>query len=231
MRSAGCIINDLWDKDFDAQVERTKNRPLASGQMQVREAIIILALLLTIALAILLQLRMEVFWFAVASLPLVVLYPLMKRITWWPQAFLGLTFNFGALMGWVAVTGTLELSAILLYLCGIFWTLGYDTIYAFQDIEDDAKIGVKSTALRFKERPKQAISLFFTLSYLAFFAAILTSTSNGLTLLASLFFLGLLIAQIISFNQLDRGNCQRQFKQHSLIGLSNLIILLLNFLH
>jgi 4-hydroxybenzoate polyprenyltransferase len=166
MRGAGCIVNDWWDRDFDRQVERTRARPLASGELTVRQAGLMLTVLLSIALLIALQLPRVDMEFAAASLVLVVLYPLMKRITWWPQAFLGLTFNWGALMGYAAVRGQVEAPALLLYAAGFFWTLGYDTIYAFQDMRDDARAGVKSTALRLGSHSRTALWVFYALTFM-----------------------------------------------------------------
>lgn len=148
MRGAGCTINDIADHKFDAQVERTRARPIPSGAVSLKRAWAFLATQLLVGLAILVQLNGFAIGMGVASLLLVFPYPLMKRITWWPQAWLGLTFNWGALMGWAAVTGQLSAAPALMYAAGILWTLGYDTIYAHQDKEDDALIGVKSTALR-----------------------------------------------------------------------------------
>jgi 4-hydroxybenzoate polyprenyltransferase len=148
MRGAGCTINDIIDRDIDAKVARTATRPLASGRLNLTQAFTFLGLQLAIGLVILLQLSATAIWLGVASLILVATYPFMKRITWWPQAFLGLTFNWGALMGWAAVRDELAWSAILLYVAGFFWTLSYDTIYAHQDKDDDMLIGVKSTALK-----------------------------------------------------------------------------------
>ncbi|HET6619622.1 MAG TPA: 4-hydroxybenzoate octaprenyltransferase [Dongiaceae bacterium] len=148
MRGAGCTINDMVDRDIDAQVARTATRPLASGWLSLAQAFTFLGLQLAIGLVILLQLSAAAIWLGVASLILVAVYPFMKRITWWPQAFLGLTFNWGALMGWAAVRDELAWPAILLYAAGFFWTLSYDTVYAHQDKEDDTLIGVKSTALK-----------------------------------------------------------------------------------
>ena len=165
MRAAGCVINDLWDRRLDARVERTRERPLASGAVSATQAFIFLILLLCGGLAVLLQFNFVTILLGIMSLPLIVLYPLMKRWTWWPQAFLGLTFNFGALMGWAAVTGGIELPALLLYTGGIFWTLGYDTIYAHQDKEDDALAGIKSTALKFGARSKQYVGVFYMLAW------------------------------------------------------------------
>ena len=149
MRGAGCTVNDIVDRNFDARVARTAARPISSGQVSVRQAIIFLALQLLLGLVVLLQFNTFAIGLGIGSLVLVALYPFMKRITYWPQLFLGLTFNWGALLGWAAVKGGFGLSAAVLYAAGIFWTLGYDTIYAHQDKEDDILIGVKSTALKF----------------------------------------------------------------------------------
>jgi 4-hydroxybenzoate polyprenyltransferase len=146
MRGAGCVINDLADRDLDARVERTRHRPLASGQLTTGQAVAFLVLQLLVGLLILFSFNRFTILLGFASMPLVIAYPFMKRITWWPQAFLGLTFNWGALVGWSAVTGDLAAPALTLYAAGFLWTLGYDTIYAHQDKVDDALIGVKSSA-------------------------------------------------------------------------------------
>jgi 4-hydroxybenzoate polyprenyltransferase len=146
MRGAGCVINDLADRDLDASVERTRHRPLASGQLTTGQALAFMAVQLLVGLLVLLSFNRFTVLLGLASMPLVIAYPFMKRITWWPQAFLGLTFNWGALVGWSAVTGDLAAPALTLYAAGFLWTLGYDTIYAHQDKVDDALIGVKSSA-------------------------------------------------------------------------------------
>jgi 4-hydroxybenzoate polyprenyltransferase len=148
MRGAGCVVNDLIDRDLDARVERTRQRPLASGHLGVPQALAFLALQSLVGALVLLAFDGFAVGLALASLPLIVIYPLMKRVTWWPQAFLGITFNWGALVGWAAATGELAAPALLLYAAGFFWTLGYDTIYAHQDKTDDALIGIRSTARR-----------------------------------------------------------------------------------
>jgi 4-hydroxybenzoate polyprenyltransferase len=147
MRGAGCTVNDIADRDFDAQVERTRNRPIASNQISRKQAAIFLMALLLVGLVVLLQFPSFAVWVGIASLFLVFPYPLMKRITGWPQAWLGLTFNWGALLGWAAVKEEIQAPALLLYGAGLFWTLGYDTVYAHQDKDDDEMVGVKSTAL------------------------------------------------------------------------------------
>jgi 4-hydroxybenzoate polyprenyltransferase len=171
MRAAGCVINDLWDRELDAAVERTRVRPLPAGEVNIRQAMMFLGFLLAGGLLILLRFNGLTVLLGVLSLGLVLTYPLMKRVTWWPQAFLGLTFNWGALMGWSALEGGLSLTPLMVYAGGIFWTLAYDTIYAHQDKEDDALAGIKSTARLFGGKSKIWVALFFILALAAFAAA------------------------------------------------------------
>ena len=171
MRAAGCAWNDILDRDLDAKVARTARRPVASGQISVKQAVAFLALCSLASFAILLTMPPMAIALGAASLALVAAYPLMKRITWWPQAWLGLTFNWGALLGYAAATGELALPAVLLHASGIFWTLGYDTIYAIQDMEDDALAGVKSSARRLGPAAPRAILGFYGLTALFAFAA------------------------------------------------------------
>jgi 4-hydroxybenzoate polyprenyltransferase len=166
MRAAGCAYNDIVDKDFDARVARTAERPIPSGRISVKQAWAFVVGCSLISLIILLTLGPVAIGLGVGSLVLVGAYPFMKRITWWPQAWLGLTFNWGALMGYAALNGSVSLPAILLYASGVFWTLGYDTIYALQDMEDDALVGVKSTALRLGRHAPLAVGVFYALSAL-----------------------------------------------------------------
>ncbi len=171
MRGAGCTYNDIIDRDIDAQVARTRGRPLPSGAVGIRAAWAFLVLECAVGLAILAQLNRFSIVLGVASLALVAAYPFMKRITWWPQAWLGLTFNWGALLGFSAKTGHLALPALLLYAASFFWTLGYDTIYAHQDKEDDVLIGVKSTARLFGANSKRWVAFFYLAALLFFLAA------------------------------------------------------------
>lgn len=166
MRSAGCIVNDIWDRKLDARVERTKSRPLASGEITLKRALFLLLALLLLAFFIWLQLDWLARFLCIIALGLVIAYPAMKRITWWPQAFLGITFNFGVLVGYAAAAGGLNPAIMIFYLGAIFWTIGYDTIYAHQDIEDDRMIGIKSTALRFENSPKKFVALNYALAML-----------------------------------------------------------------
>jgi 4-hydroxybenzoate polyprenyltransferase len=161
MRAAGCAYNDIVDKDFDAKVARTANRPIPAGQIGVKQAWGFLIACCLISFAILLTMGPLAIGLGVGSLALVAGYPFMKRITWWPQAWLGLTFNWGALLGFAAATGRLEPPAVLLYAGGVFWTLGYDTIYAIQDLEDDALIGLKSSTRRLGEAVPRGVALFY----------------------------------------------------------------------
>ena len=165
MRSAGCIINDIYDRKLDASVERTKNRPLASGEVKLFEAIILLVILLLLSLAVLLQFNKETIVLGLTSMVLVVSYPLMKRITWMPQLFLGFAFNWGLLLGGAAVNGVISVPHIIFYIGAIFWTLGYDTIYAHQDIKDDIHSGIKSTAILFGEKSKIIVSMFYVVFF------------------------------------------------------------------
>ena len=173
MRAAGCAFNDIIDKDFDAKVARTAGRPIPSGQISVRQAWAFLATCSLAAFGLLLTMGPLAIGLGAGSLALVAAYPFMKRITWWPQAWLGLTFNWGALLGFAAATGQLSIPAVLLYASGIFWTLGYDTIYAIQDLEDDALAGVKSSALRLGRAAPRAITGFYLAALVLAFAAFL----------------------------------------------------------
>jgi 4-hydroxybenzoate polyprenyltransferase len=164
MRGAGCTWNDITDRDLDARVERTRSRPIPAGQVSVTQALVFLGVQALIGLAVLLQFNRFAVWTGIASLLIVAIYPFMKRITWWPQIVLGLAFSWGALMGFAAIFGRLDATAIVLYAGSICWVIGYDTIYAHQDTEDDALIGIKSTARLFAERTRPALAGFYALS-------------------------------------------------------------------
>jgi 4-hydroxybenzoate polyprenyltransferase len=219
MRSAGCVYNDIVDRDFDARVERTRDRPIAAGVISVKTALVFLTLLLAIGLAILLQLNGFAILLGIASLVLVFTYPFMKRITYWPQAFLGLTFNWGALLGWAAVEGGLSWPAGLLYAGGIAWTLGYDTIYAHQDKEDDALIGVKSSALALGDKTKPWLWIFYSLTLAGFAAA------GALSHIAWPFYAGLgaaallFIWQATTLKTANGVDCLAKFKLNFWVGV------------
>jgi 4-hydroxybenzoate polyprenyltransferase len=207
MRSAGCVWNDILDRDLDAQVARTRARPLPAGDVSVRQALVFMALLCLIGLVVLLVLPRPAQITALLAIPLVALYPLMKRITWWPQAWLGLTFNWGALVGYAAIAGHIDASALLLYAGGVFWTLGYDTIYAVQDMEDDALAGVKSTARRLGASLAPAIAAFYSVSAIAIGLA-LAAAWSGRAAWAVLGFAGHLLWQWRSLSAAGAGPTQ-----------------------
>jgi 4-hydroxybenzoate polyprenyltransferase len=218
MRGAGCTINDITDRDFDRRVARTALRPLASGAVSVPQALSFLMLQLAVGLAVLLAMNWTAVLVGAASLPLIVIYPFMKRITWWPQAFLGITFNWGALLGWAAATGSLDWPALALYAGGIAWTLAYDTIYAHQDKEDDALIGVKSTARLFGQRSRPWILFFSAVAVVIWALALALADVRwpgwiGLALAA-----GHLAWQAHTVNFDDPADCLRKFKSNRVVG-------------
>jgi len=218
MRGAGCTVNDIADHKFDAQVARTAGRPIPSGAVSVKQAALFLGAQLLVGLAILLLLNKTAILMGVASLALVFPYPLMKRITWWPQAWLGLTFNWGAVMGWAAVTDGMDWAPIALYIAGLFWTLGYDTIYAHQDKEDDILVGVKSTALRLAEATPEWLAGFYALTLA------LISLSGWLAGLSWVFYplmlvaAGQLVWQLKRLEMNDSANCLHLFKSNRWFG-------------
>src|SRR6056300_1046819 len=167
MRSAGCIVNDIFDKKFDKKVERTKNRPIASGKVSIHLAIIYSVILCLLAFIVLLNFNTFTIVLAICSMPLAFTYPLMKRLTYWPQLFLGITFNYGIILGWTAINNDYLYLSIILYFGAIFWTLGYDTIYGFQDITDDEIIGVQSTSIKFKNSPKIFLITCYSITFIS----------------------------------------------------------------
>ena len=186
MRSAGCVYNDIVDRDLDVQVERTRLRPLASKRVSLGSAYALIGLLALLGLAVLVQLKWVAALIALASLVPVAVYPFMKRITWWPQAWLGLVFSWGALVGWPAVTGTLDRPMFLLWFGSIAWVIGYDTLYAIQDKEDDALVGVKSSARRLGDKAALGVGIFYTIALILWAAAIWTVRPDPLALVALL---------------------------------------------
>lgn len=218
MRGAGCVWNDIVDRDFDARVARTALRPIPSGRVSVIQAFLFMGFLCLVGLVVLLQFN----WFAVgvgfASLGVVVLYPLAKRVTWWPQVVLGLAFNWGALMGWAAAVGELTWAPVLLYLGGIAWTIGYDTIYAHQDKEDDALIGVKSTARLFGEWTKPWLFLFYATATLFFGLAFWLAGGGVLALLGLAAGAGHLAWQVATLDTDDADRCLKLFRSNRDFG-------------
>lgn len=226
MRGAGCTVNDLVDRKFDRLVERTRNRPLAAGRITAVGALAFFFVQSLFGLWVLTQLPIQAAGIALLSIPLIFIYPFMKRITWWPQAFLGITFNWGALVGWTAVTGSLELPAILLYASGFFWTLGYDTVYAHQDKDDDILVGVKSTALRLGDQSRFWIGVFFTLTILLLAAAMWSAGFAWPTQALLLVPAAMLAWQVATVDFDDRTSCLRHFRFHRDVGLAVLLVLL-----
>ena len=220
MRSAGCIVNDIIDKEYDKKVFRTRNRPLASEKISVKIGLLYSLILCLIAFIVLINFNNLTIILAICSMPLAFTYPFMKRFTYWPQLFLGITFNFGAILGWTAINGHINLIPIILYFGAIFWTLGYDTIYGYQDITDDEIIGIKSTSIKFKEYPKK----FLLMAYSIFLISLIVV---GLLMQFSfIFFILLLIVvynlffyQIYNFNKNDTFKCLKIFKNNNLLGL------------
>lgn len=218
MRSAGCAYNDIVDRDFDAQVERTKGRPIPAGQISVAKAWVFTVTLALIGLLVLLQLNMFTILLGLGAIPIVALYPFAKRFTNWPQAVLGLAFNWGALMGWAAIYGELALAPILLYGAGVFWTLGYDTIYAHQDKEDDILIGVKSTALKLGTQTYKWMNSFYSLTALLLVAAIYSAGGGLFGIFVTLAACLHLLWQIRRLDVNDSALCLRLFKANHIFG-------------
>ncbi len=228
MRSAGCIVNDIFDKNIDSKVERTKNRPIASGDISIKLGLFYVLILCGIAFIVLIQFNFFTIILALGSMPLAFAYPLMKRFTYWPQLFLGVTFNYGLILGWTSINSEISIVPIIFYIGAIFWTLGYDTIYGFQDIKDDEIIGVKSTSIKFKKNPK----FFILLCYLVFiviltYLGILMNFNKiyfgGLILIA----MHLFIFQVKNLNINLNSNCLKIFKSNNFLGLLIFINLLI----
>ena len=219
MRSAGCIVNDILDKEFDSKVFRTKDRPIASGKISISLGIFYSVLLCFLALVVLINFNSFTIILALASMPLAFTYPLMKRYTYWPQLFLGITFNYGLVLGWTAIKGQIDLIPILFYIGAIFWTLGYDTIYGYQDIKDDEIIGLKSTSIKFKGKAKKF--LYTCYSFLIIFLIIggYNMEFNYIyyfILLISVFHL--FFYQIKVFNLENPKSCLLAFKSNNFFG-------------
>ncbi len=219
MRGAGCAYNDIVDRDYDSQIARTSQRPLASKIISVQQAWGFMIFLGLTGLVVLLQFNHFTVSLGLASLVLIGIYPFMKRVTYWPQLFLGLTFNWGALMGWAAVTGTLNFSALYLYLAGVTWTMGYDTIYAHQDKTDDILVGVKSTALKFGENTRAWLFVFYGLALGFFFLAGVENSIGNIYYVGLAFVLLHFHYQITALNIHSPKKCLKLFKTNNAIGL------------
>ena len=220
MRSAGCIVNDIVDRNFDKSVERTKNRPIASGKVSVSIASIYVIILCSFAFLVLINFNYLTIVLAMASMPLAFTYPLMKRFTYWPQFFLGITFNYGLILGWSSVQENLSLTPLIFYLGAIFWTLGYDTIYGYQDIKDDEIIGVKSTSIKFKNNPKKLLYLCYSITILSLILVGFYMKFNLYYFLSiNIIILHLFILQISKLNIKKPNICLSIFKSNNLLGL------------
>jgi len=228
MRSAGCIVNDIVDRKFDKKVKRTKNRPIATGKISVLKGAIYAAILCLIALIILLQFNNFTIFLALISMPLAFTYPLMKRLTYWPQLFLGITFNYGLILGWTSVESQIDIILFIFYFGAACWTVGYDTIYGYQDIKDDEIIGLKSTSIKFKHSPIQFISIFYF-----FFLISLLTVGIFLKLNSFFYIVYLIILLQMIFLQLKKINikhshkCLEIFKSNNLLGFLVLFSLII----
>jgi 4-hydroxybenzoate polyprenyltransferase len=220
MRGAGCVVNDLWDRKMDRLVTRTARRPLASGVLKPFDALVFLAILLVIGLLILLQLDVAARWLGVLALVPVALYPLAKRVTWWPQIVLGFTFGWGALMGYAAGAGHLGWPDVPLYAAAIFWILGYDTIYAHQDREDDALIGVKSTARLFEAGTKPFLAVCYGAMVLMLGVAMAAARLSGFGMIMLILPAALLVRQVVLLDIDDPELCLALFKSNREVGLA-----------
>ena len=226
MRSAGCIVNDIVDRKFDKKVYRTKNRPIASGKISVSQGFFYAGILCLIALCVLVNFNNLTIILALGSMPLAFTYPLMKRFTYWPQFFLGITFNYGLILGWTSIANEISIAPIIFYIGAIFWTLGYDTIYGFQDIKDDEIIGLKSTSIKFKNTPY----IFLKTCYSIFLISLIIV--GFLMHLNYFYFIFLLLAsvqmfyfQIYKLNIDNTDSCLKSFKSNSSLGLLILLAL------
>ncbi|PDH18884.1 MAG: 4-hydroxybenzoate octaprenyltransferase [Pelagibacterales bacterium MED-G44] len=220
MRSAGCIINDILDRKFDKKVLRTKNRPIASGKISIILGLSYAIMLCLLAFLVLINFNHFTIFIALGSMPLAFTYPLMKRFTYWPQLFLGVTFNYGLILGWSSIFSEISLIPIVFYIGAIFWTLAYDTIYGFQDVKDDEIIGLKSTSIKFKKTPY----LFLTLCYTIFFLSliiigVLMDLNNFFYIFLLIIFFHLFLYQIKKLNIKDAKDCLNKFKSNNFLGI------------
>ena len=220
MRSAGCIVNDIADKKFDQKVERTKNRPIASEKISIKLALLYALVLCFCAFLILINFNLLTIVLALASMPFAFSYPLMKRFTYWPQLFLGITFNYGLVLAWISINNSISLTPILFYIGAIFWTLGYDTIYGYQDIKDDEIIGIKSTSIKFKNNPKTFLTLCYSFLLISLILiGVLMSFSNIFYLFLIIPFCHLFFYQINFLNINKPEDCLKIFKSNNILGL------------
>ena len=226
MRSAGCIVNDIVDKDFDKKVLRTKKRPLASGMISVKKSLVYVVGLCFLAFLILIQFNFKTILLGMSSMLLAFSYPFMKRFTYWPQLFLGLTFNWGVIMAWVSINNDISLQIIFLYIAAIFWTLGYDTIYGVQDIADDEVIGLKSTSIKFKKKIKFFVCTSYLITSALLIILFFEKIGKNMFSFLLLLFVVSLVYQVINFNKNAPKTCLKTFKFNNYSGL----LLFLSFL-
>ena len=219
MRSAGCIINDIADREYDKKVSRTKNRPIANGKISVKRGFFYSSVLCLIALVVLLQFNNFTILLALGSMPLAFTYPLMKRYTYWPQLFLGITFNYGLILGWTSITNEISLIPIIFYFGAIFWTLGFDTVYGFQDINDDEIIGLKSTSIKFKDNSKLFISLCYLIfSIILILVGWLSKYNIFYFMLQIIISFQLFYYQVYKLNIKNSELCLNIFKSNNILG-------------
>ena len=224
MRSAGCIVNDIIDKEFDKKVERTKNRPIASGKVSIKVSLFYTSILCILAFLVLINFNWFTIFLAIGSMPLAFTYPLMKRYTYWPQLFLGITFNYGLILGWTSINENLGIIPIILYMGAIFWTLGYDTIYGFQDIKDDEIIGIKSTSIKFKNNSNIFIFLCYSILFISLIILGVFMNFSKLYFLSLIIpFIHLFFFQIKNLEVKNSMNCLKSFKSNNTLGLIILI--------
>jgi len=220
MRSAGCIVNDIADKKFDQKVERTKNRPIASEKISIKLALLYALVLCFCAFLILINFNLFTIVLALASMPFAFSYPLMKRFTYWPQLFLGITFNYGLVLAWISINNSISLTPIMFYIGAIFWTLGYDTIYGYQDIKDDEIIGIKSTSIKFKNNPKTFLILCYSFLLISLILiGVLMNFNNIFYLFLIIPFCHLFFYQINFLNINKPEDCLKIFKSNNVLGL------------
>tara|TARA_Y100000590_G_scaffold412394_1_gene507324 strand:+ start:473 stop:1333 length:861 start_codon:yes stop_codon:yes gene_type:complete len=219
MRSAGCIFNDIVDRNLDKKVQRTKERPLASNKISVANAFVYIVLLCLAALLVLVQFNLLTIYLGMGSMILAFAYPFMKRITYWPQLFLGLTFNWGIIMGWASLTNHISIEPIILYVAAIFWTLGYDTIYGLQDLRDDEIIGVKSTSIKFKNNVKFFVGTCYSLCVFFILVLCFIMKIDKYIFMTSIFFISSLIYQVKFFSVSNPNSCLTAFKMNNLTGI------------
>jgi len=232
MRSAGCIVNDILDRKFDEKVFRTKDRPIASGKISVKLGLFYASILCLVAFLVLINFNFFTIIIALASMPLAFTYPLMKRLTYWPQLFLGITFNYGLILGWTSINAEINLLPLIFYFGAIFWTLGYDTIYGFQDIKDDEIIGLKSTSIKFKSNPIIFLYICYTIFLLSLImVGYLNEFNNLYFIFLVIIIYQMYILQIKKFNSSEPLSCFKIFKSNNILGILIFVSLLIGKLN